>query len=208
MVPSVPSCPVRVALLSILIGIIAGCETYTVEYRKRPEYYANWGGEVPDRVVREDGTVVLYNADPDEGDPGAPVGPRRSPWIEKDDGSIEIDARTPEEMLAVILQCLQSKRWDVMWDQVLAEQTRLAYDSQAEGRDAFKIEMERKRVNMARTLNRMIAGLGTHEVIMDSAGPNALRIRLWPQTVREAKLKIKEIILVEENFGIRLAAVK
>ena len=62
--------------------------------------------------------------------------------------------------------------------------------------------------NMARTLNRMITGLGTHEVIMDSAGPNALRIRLWPQTVREAKLKIKEVILVEENFGIRLAAVK
>ena len=60
MVPSVPSCPVRVALLSILIGTISGCETYTVEYRKRPEYYANWGGEVPDRVVREDGTVVLY----------------------------------------------------------------------------------------------------------------------------------------------------
>ena len=69
MVPSVPSCPVRVALLFILIAVTAGCETYTVEYRKRPEYYANWGGEVPDRVVREDGTVVLYNADPDEGDP-------------------------------------------------------------------------------------------------------------------------------------------
>ena len=56
----------RVALLSILISLIAGCETYTVEYRKRPEYYANWGGEVPDRVVREDGTVVLYNADAED----------------------------------------------------------------------------------------------------------------------------------------------
>ena len=54
----------------------------------------------------------------------------------------------------------------------------------------------------------MIAGLGTHEVIMDSAGPNALRIRLWPQTVREAKLKIKEVVLVEEIFGIRLASVR
>ena len=208
MIPSVPSCPVRVVLLSILIGASAGCETYTVEYRKRPEYYANWGGDIPDRVVREDGTVVLYNADPDEGDPGAPSGPWRSPWIEQDDGNIKIDTRTPEEMLAVILQCLQSKRWDVMWDQVLAEQTRLAYDSQAEGLDAFKIEMERKRVNMARTLNRMIAGLGTHEVIMDSAGPNALRIRLWPQTVREAKLKFREVILVEESFGIRLVTVR
>ena len=198
----------RVCVLSILICLCVGCETYTVEYRKRPEYYANWGDEVPDRLVREDGTVVMYNADPKEGDPGAPIGPQRSPWIERDNGTIEIDARTPEEMLAVILQCLQSKRWDVMWEQVLAEQTRLAYDTNSNSKDAFKAEMERKRVKMARTLNRMIAALGTHEVIMESAGPNALRIRLWPQTVREAKLDIKEVILIEENFGIRLATVR
>ena len=121
------------------------------------------------------------------------VGPlvHGDPLIEKEDGSIEIDARTPEEMLAVMLQCLQSKRWDDVGPSA-AEQTRLAYDSQAEGRDAFKIEMEQVQTGQhGPTLNRMIAGLGTHEVIMDSAGPNALRIAFGPKPVAKPNSRSK-----------------
>ena len=193
----------RGALVIIVLMGLAGCETYTVEYHRRPAYYQRMSSvRLPDRVVRDDGTIVLYNKD--ETDPIA-ESVRFQPIQSGDDGTVRLRAITPEHVLSITLYCLEREYYDLLWDQVLADSTRLAYKEKGLGRDEFLAFCKGERIELARCLNRMISGINTHEVVMEAIDTQGgVRCRFWPQVVRKTKLRYRNVDIVREGFGLKL----
>jgi hypothetical protein len=191
-------------LLPILIAAAlgAGCEPYRIEYHKRPAYYRRLTDRpLDERIVLEDGTILVYNeADPsddsaDEG--GAPFRIRE----ELDDGSVVLRALLPEHVLANTLECIRNSEYELLWDQMLSERTKLAYEEQNEGVEEFAAFFREHRRELARTLNRMLVGLTAHEVVVENAGNGVTVCRFWPQVA--ADFKFKHVSMVNEQ-GLKL----
>jgi hypothetical protein len=112
--------------------LLAGCASYRIEYRDRPAFYASAGVELPDRETLPDGTVVVYrdrnlsgalqeNADRDE--EGKPFLIREK----LEDGTIVLRSILPEQLLANLITCIRNEEYTLIWEQILAEQTRTAW---------------------------------------------------------------------------------
>jgi hypothetical protein len=183
-------------------AIFAGCEPYRIEYHKRPAYYRRMTDRpLDERVVLEDGTILVYNeADPfDDSDDkgGAPFRIREK----LDDGSVVLRAILPEHVLANTLECIRNSEYELLWDQMLSERTKLAYEEQNQGVEEFTAFFREHRRELARTLNRMLVGLTAHEVVVETAGDGVTVCRFWPQVA--ADFKFKHVSMVNEQ-GLKL----
>ncbi|MDY7109540.1 MAG: hypothetical protein SYC29_12970 [Planctomycetota bacterium] len=191
-------------LLPILTvaALFAGCEPYRIEYHNRPAYYRRMTNRpLDERVVLEDGTILVYNeADPfdESGDKGeAPFRIRE----ELEDGTVVLRALLPEHVLANTLECIRNSEYELLWDQMLSERTKLAYEEQSQGVEEFAAFFREHRRELARTLNRMLVGLTAHEVVVESQGNGVTVCRFWPQVARD--FKFKQVSLVNEQ-GLKL----
>jgi hypothetical protein len=188
--------------LILSAAAIAGCEPYRIEYHHRPSYYQRLTNRpLNERVVLEDGTIVVYNeADPFDDSQGEE---RETFSIREklDDGSIVLRAILPEHVLANTLECIRNHEYELLWDQMLSERTKLAYAEQDQGVEEFAAFFRAHRRELARTLNRMLLGISTHEVVMENAGNGVTVCRFWPQVAGD--FKFKQVSLVNE-YGLKL----
>ncbi len=199
--------------LSLLAGALmfaSGCETYRIEYHKRPAYYqqASLGG-LPDRVTLDDGTVIIYETiDPSGGLQRVADSEETkfNIWEEDDDGEIIMRALLPEHVLANTLMALRNRTYDALWDQMVAESTKMAYSAEGGGVEEFAQFMERNRVHLARTVNRMLWGLPRSEVVVENMANGIIRVRFHPNIGRTFKFRTVDI--VNESYGLRLLVIK
>jgi hypothetical protein len=201
--------PCRLPILVLCGGaILAACEPYRIEYHRRPAYYDRMvDGPLPDRVVLDDGTILVYNADPD--DP-----PKRGEDTEKaefrmrqelPDGSIVLRSVLPEHVIANTLDCLRNEEYDLLWDQVLAERTKQAYAARGMGAEEFKEFCREYRIDLARMLNRMLLGMASHEVVFENVEPGVFECRFWPTTA--SLFKFKKVTMAQEEFQLKLVLI-
>ena len=103
-----------VVLATLASVPLAGC--YTVEYRKQPSFSAALGEEVPEREVRPDGTVVIY--DTKKATSGMkPVSPDAKPMRLREeavDGTITLRAWLPQDVLANFLACVRDEEYELL----------------------------------------------------------------------------------------------
>jgi len=192
----------RLLLLPCAAALLAGCEPYRIEYHKRPAYYQRVSDRpLSERVVLDDGTVIVYNdADPfDESQDEDKQNFRIRE--ELDDGSIVLRALLPEHVLANTLECIRNEEYELLWDQMLSERTKLAYADQGQGLEEFSAFFRQHRREMARTLNRMLLGITVHEVVIENAGNGVTVCRFWPQVAKD--FRFKKVSLVNE-YGLKL----
>lgn len=182
----------------------AACEPYRVEYHTRPAFYRRVAdGPLPDRVELEDGTVIVYRTrgEPITGDPGGEAKPFQL-REETEDGSVVLHALLPEHVIANTLDCIRHHEYELLWDQVLSERTKLAYAEQGQGVEEFTAFFKKHRIDLARTLNRMLLGMASNEVVIEDTRGGVTVCRFWPQVA--TLFKFKYVALVREEFQYRL----
>ena len=187
----------------------AGCETYRVEYHRRPAFYKSAAvGKLEDRVTLEDGTVLVYTS---RG--GAPVAAgegssskRFQIREELDDGTIILRALLPQQVLANTMTCLRNQEYELIWDQLLSEQTRHSYEVRDQGYDQFKAFFEANRLELGATLTRMMLGFSRGESFMETVAGGVILFRFHPRIAPE--FEFKTIKVIPEGGGLKLLIIE
>jgi len=202
----------RSTVLSILLCVsAAACTPYRHEFHKRPAFVDKaTGGALPNQVTLDDGTVLYYNLSDDERD-NRFAREMKSFELrrEEPDGSVRLQAVLPEHVLANALECLRAEEYELLWEQVLADETRLAYASDGKGFEEFKAFFKRNRIALARTLSRMVNGMATADVRMGYMADGSLRCELYsvvnrPDSTGRRPYAFTRVDLVHEGFGLKL----
>lgn len=188
-----------------------GCEPYRIEYIKRSEFYRQASrGSIPGRAVLDDGTVIVtVYGDEDESELKRRASSESEPFRireETDSGKIVLRAILPEHVLANTLTCLQNEEYELLWDQLLSERTKLAYAERGLGVEDFVQFFRKERQELARTVNRMVLGLPRQEVVTENLGGGVMQYRFVPQVA--GAFKYRKVQLVSEGFGLKLLIIQ
>jgi len=199
---------VRIAFMLMLgcVAALAGCESYRVEYHKRPAFYYKAAmGDLPEEIRLADGTVIKYTTYQEQSSMGRSKEEAQKPFLireEMEDGSIVLRPITPVHVLVLFLESLRQQEYDLIWEQLLAEQTRQQFEAEGGGKDACVGYMKEHRHDLVATLTRMVAGLPAQETRFDPMGNGVVRCQLRPQHV--GKLKYKYFDVTQEGLNARL----
>jgi hypothetical protein len=197
------------ALSGLAAGLI-GCKPYRIEHRKRPSFYHRASaGELPDRQVLDDGTIVLFEDTQPRSDyqRRAEVDEEGKPYQireEKEDGTIILRAFLPEQVLANLLTCLRNEEYQLLWDQMLADVTKRAYESRGEGPEQFATFFRKHRQELAKTLNRMILGIPREEVEVVWASADAVGCRLRRHIAEQFVFTQVEMVRQGRDLKLRI----
>ena len=200
----------HVAAVCGSVSMIWGCSTYTIEYRQRPAYYEKMSdGPLPSEVTLDDGTRIVYRNI--HGTPFTPTSDGGTPLKtreELDDGTILLRAWTPTQVLSHALVCVQKGEYELMWDQVIAEDMRQMF--LAEGLDStdFAEMVIQNRKDVATMLRRMILGISGTGVSSNDLPNGVVRLTFWPQVGYRSDgrpmFKWQNIDVVREGMYLKL----
>ena len=201
---------IRAAGIALCLVAAIGCSTYRVEYHKRPGFYRSaGGGDLPDRITLEDGTVLVFTASDPTSDltvHESEEGDRFQTREELEDGTIVLRALLPQHVLANTLTCLKNQEYDLIWEQILAEQTRRAYEIRERGFEDFEAFFGANRNDLAATVTRLLLGLVRGEAFMENVGDGVIRFRFHPRIATEFRFKTAEV--VSEGGDLRLLMIR
>ena len=207
--PTRPRRPGALLVAVAGLGVVAawGCATYRIEYHRRPAFYRQAAmGKLPDRVTLEDGTVIVFEED------GVGAGGRgraRKPFqirLVRDDGSIVLRCRMPEDVLVNTITCLHNEEYKLLWEQMLSERTKAAYEERLEGVEEFSAFFARNRRDLLAALTRMRLGIPRQEVIIENLGGRVIRYRFRPHIATQ--FKFKRLEMISEGPGLKLLMIR
>ena len=188
-----------------------GCEPYRIEHRQRPAFYQRASDqELPSEVILEDGTVMKFSEKrPGRSDASEEslAGAERIEIREQTaDGVVTLRAFAPEHVLAHAKQCIRQREYQLIWDQLLAAETREAYLRSGQDFTFFAEFCERNRADLMEMFNRMGFGFYSSDVVQESIGSNAFRIRLHPSL--GSQFAFTEFDVVKEPGGLKWLMVR
>ena len=187
-----------------------GCQSYRVEYHERPAYYRNaMEGEPEGQVTLEDGTVLVFTTRGTPGeDHGRADGAGRRLQIreELDDGTIVLRAMLPQHVLANTLTCLRNEEYELMWEQLLADQIKRTYELRGQGSEDFARFLATNRMELAATLTRMMLGLSRGEAFMKNVDGGVIRFYFHAKVASEFRFTTIEV--VAEGGGLKLLMIR
>lgn len=200
----------RVCCLGLTGLVIAACSTYRVEYHRRPGFYRNTAaGPQPDQVTLEDGTVLVFSDRQATSELTRQADSDSQPYQireELDDGTIVLRALLPQHVLANALTCLRNQEYELIWEQLLAEQTRRAYALQEQGFEECEEFFSANRNELVAMLTRLLMGLVRGEAFMENVGGGVVRFRFHPRVATQFQFKTAEV--VSEGGGLKLLMIR
>ena len=206
----------RVTVGLLLLGVnlcwVIGCEPYRIEYRNRPDFYKRASEtELLDEVVLDDGTILRFRdqasaapSDSRKGDSDAVDDAGNQPITIRtrtDSGEIVLTSFAPEHVLSHIKRGIRLREYELLWDQVLSEETRRAYSRDGGDYSDFASFCEENRSDLMQFLNRVGFGIYSSDVIQESFGTTGLRIRLHPNLA--SQFKYTELEITRESNQLR-----
>ena len=201
---------VCIAVPAALGMILFGCERYRIEYRDRPAFFSDGqSGDVPDRVTLDDGTVIVYRDRTNKSTLQRRSEDKQRPFLireEFENGDIVLRAIMPEHVLANTLTCLRNREYQLLWDQLLAEETRAAYEQQQMDVEDFAAFFDKYRQDLAATVNRMSYGLPRNEVVIDDLGSGRSRLRFHP--LIGSQFRFRSVSIQSESGGLKLVKIE
>lgn len=186
------------AMLAGIVGIaLVGCQPYRVEYHERPRFYDQASATpLPDRIVLNDGTEIVYIKPGDERGVMQEVekdGEQFSYRKEDDSGDVRIRAVLPEHVLANTILCLRNEEYELLYEQMLAEPTREYYENLENGYEQFEAYMREHRRDLLVTLNRMLFGIAHQDTIMRRIDQFTTRLEFRPQIISDFEFTAVDI---------------
>ena len=200
---------------------LAACASERVEYRRRPDFGMPEGA--PGEFVAQDGTRVVWvdeHGNPvgkgpgdGKGDEGASAGPKPpgdelfQPRAVADDGTVTLRCLLPEHVVANTMTCFRNEEWRLIWDQLLAPESKAAYErADGGGFAAFEAWCVKNRKPAMELLNRMRFNAMGSDVTMRQVGPGRFRATVSPRLWDQFSLRVIEI---EQSGGwLRLTSIR
>lgn len=203
-----------------MAGSLAGCQSYVIEYRYRPAFHQMASDEpLPDEVVTEDGRIIRYVSTPlpelrkelDARDRGEveETGDQEQVtpiWQEDENGDVVLYCVTPEHVLANTMNCLRLERYDLMYEQLLAERTRNAYEASGRGPADFAAWCLEHRSDLMEMLNRMGFGFLGGDVVLENLGNGVMRSRFTPRVGDQ--FRFREVLILSDPPGMNLLEIR
>ncbi len=197
-------------ILIFMIVALLGCKPYRIErHRRSPIFFNPNYVENPQReVTLEDGTVLIFESVLAKSSMGRQGAEKSNPFKireELEDGEIVLRALLPQHVLLNLLVCLRNEEYELVYDKLLARQTRETYEA-GEGLEGFTAYFTRHRLDMAEWLARMIAGIPLQHVQMTRLQDGVTRCRLRPQF--GSQFKFKSLDVYRENGLYKLLMIR
>lgn len=185
-------------LAPILVLLAASCSPERVEYRYRNPLSDRAKDEIDHTLP--DGTKVVYRdrpavaagrfgptevAAPADGGQAAGVGasdgggPSLELRIEHPDGSIELRAFTPAQVIAHLQNAIRNREYPPFYAQMLTKEARTEWDARG-GEPAFAAWMDEQRSSVMEFLNRTNYGMFSSDVVTRATGPRSVELQLTP----------------------------
>ncbi len=208
----------RLATAALATTVAAGgCTPERVEYRPRPDL--SFGEQPPEEFIAPDGTRVVFV------DPGAPGGdgerlaasaaagggkkapPAFEPREQLDDGTVVLRCLMPQHVVGNAMTCFRNEEWRLMWDQLLADESRAAYERPGGGGfEAFEAWCVKNRRPAMELLNRMRFDAMGSDVVMRPVGRGVTRATLTPHLWDQFGLRVVEF--EQTPRGMRLRSIR
>lgn len=205
----------RAALAALALVAAAGCATERVEYHRRSDLVRNEGGD--DEFIAADGTRVVF-VDPraqDEerlprattvGPDGKPVPVKQfQPREELEDGSVVLRNIFPDHVVGNAMTCIRREEYRLMWDQLLAPETRAAWERSG-GYDGFRAWCLENRRAAMELLNRMQFDAMGSDVSMKQVRPGVMRATVAPHLWEQFSLRVVEF--EQTTDGMKLLSIR
>ena len=94
------------------------------------------------------------------------------------------------------------EEYDLIWEQLLAVSTKMAYAEQGQGEAEFSAFLKKHRTDIAKTLHRMQLEIATNQLVMTTGDNGVLVCRFWPQIAPQ--FTFKHTAMVFEGFELKL----
>ncbi len=203
--------------------LVCGCTPTRTEYQYRPGYMTD--PNAPTEMTLADGTRVVFvdtpmgpsvidrdrvkNAKPRpvklDAD-GKPIPVKQfEPRETEDDGRVVLRNFTADHVVANTMACMRNEEYQLIWDQLLAPETRDAYEAQG-GYAKFEEWCVANRRPTMELLNRMRFNAMGSDVVLDKVGQNGMRARVSPHLWEQFKLRVIEFRYTDD--GMKLVTIK
>ena len=200
--------PLVLLLLLVILGTV-GCTPYVIEYRKKPRYSDQMKSSSFQNGVTADGVEIRW-LEPDRGSSdgfeqniGGDTFRIRE---EREDGQIILRAKTPHHVLVNTLACLRNAEYRLLWEQMVAIQTRRYYEDLEDGYEQYEAFMQQNRTKIAALLNRMVAGRTFGDLIRTTLDDGTIQCRLRRSLQRQ--FKFREVLIVPEGRELKLLTIR
>jgi hypothetical protein len=160
-------------------------------------------------VTLDDGTVLVFSTREPTSELTRQADSDSRPFQireEFDDGTIVLRALLPQHVLANTLTCLRNQEYELIWEQLLAEQTRRAYELQEQGLEECEEFFSANRNELVAMLTRLLMGLVRGEAFMENVDGGVVRFRFHPRVATEFQFKTADII--SEGGGLKLLMIR
>jgi len=199
----------RVAFAALALAGLFACQTTRVEHHRRPAFFEKASTQkLENEVVLDDGTVLKFHSSHKQGVVGLQGNDGSKPFQireEDEEGNITLRAVLPEHVLINALACIRNQEYQLMWEQLLADRTRLDYEDNG-GFEAFASYLSKNRHDLVATLTRMVAGIPSQEVSFTRLDDVVTRCRLRPQIAEGFRFKIVDV--AKEMGELKLATIQ
>lgn len=208
-----PAARLATAALAVA-AVAAGCTPERVEYRPRPDL--SFGEQPPEEFIAPDGTRVVFI---DPGSPGADgerlaasaaagggkkAPPAFEPREQLDDGTVVLRCLMPQHVVGNAMTCFRNEEWRLMWDQLLADDSRAAYERPGGGGfEAFEAWCIKNRRPAMELLNRMRFDAMGSDVVMRPIGRGVTRATLTPHLWDQFGLRVVEFEQTPQGMRLR-----
>ena len=197
----------RIIAKTLFLVICMGCETNRIEYHTRPAWHYSMTNRNENEVVRNDGTIVKYEA----------IGGSTSSAVQKYldtivlqetnkiTGDVTLRAVLPVHVLTQGLVCLRDRDWNLLYEQVLSDGARNYFLRRKNGREEFIEFFEHHRNDLAKTMQKMIQGKPFGDVIVSEDG-NIINMSFSSRML--GNFKFKKITLYREGEYLKLHSIE
>ena len=136
------------------------------------------------------------------------TGPRKFKGREElDDGQIILRAILPEHVLGHTMTCLRNGEYQLLWDQIVSQDTKMTYAQRDMGVAEFAEFCRKNRSELMKTLNRMIFSYYSgSDVILDRLQNLTVQVRF--SALLAQQFKFREVIVVQELDGMKLGIIR
>lgn len=204
--------------------VVMACAQERVEYRYRNPLSDRAKDEVDHTLP--DGTRVVYRdrpavaagkygpaevATPSDGASSQGVGatdgsgPELELRIEHADGTIELRAFTPAQVIAHLQNAIRNREYSPFYGQMLTKEARKEWDARG-GEPAFAAWMDEQRSAVMEFLNRTSYGMFSSDVVTRATGPKTIELQLTPHL--HGQFKFDAIEFERQQGGMRLRALR
>jgi hypothetical protein len=165
--------------------------------------------ELPERERLPDGTIIVHQMHDARAAQGRRGERERKEFRireELEDGTVVLRGIIPEHVLANFIGCLMNEEYELLYEQLLSEQTKRAWRS--EGRDVEDLldYFADNRLEILRTLNRIHIGLPSFEALMEHVADGVMEMRLQPSVARN--YRFTRVRMIQEGVEMKLLNIR